>query len=215
MKKFFVTLLLVAVMVCVQAQKLQKDVQTLMDACITMRTAIGNGDIDGLRSANKRFKSVKVSNFDALKPVRPSKFESLDGHFIFEPEFVDSLIALGKGKVYKYADRYTTRGNSCRGPVSARVNMKNVLLKGKSTSIYKMYGKGRIELAFVTEPNGLISVTIYDKKHKVYYKEHEKERQGAAYRVHTFDLPNDGNAELEITIQNLSGEDVSCVVIGN
>lgn len=213
MKKTLVSLLLLCSIIGANAQNLKPGIQTLMDACISLRTAIAAGDIDGLRSANKTFKSVKTVNFSGFRPVQPAKFASLKNHFIFEPEFVDSLIKLGKGKVYKYADKYATNGSAVRGTASQGVYIKNIVLKKKSTQTYKMIGDGHMELVFVTEPKGLISVTIYDKKHKVYYKEHEKERQGAAYRVHTFDLPQDGNAELQVSIQNVSKKDVSCVVM--
>ena len=197
----------------VNSQNLQPDMQRLKTICLNLRASIEVGDIDGLRNANKEFKKVKTTKFNDFRLKNRTKEQSLNGHFIFEPHFVDDLVKKGKGIVYRYADRYATRRSNVRELNGILV--KNILLSPKSASIYQLVGNNHMELVFITEPKGLISVTLLDTKHKVYYKEKKKERAGDICRVHIFDLPPDGNALIEVTIRNQSNSEVSCVILSN
>lgn len=184
----------------------------LYTSCISMRNAVEEGNITDLKNANNIFKLCK-SHFwgSTLRNISESTL-SFNGHFVFSPVFVDSLIAYGD-RIYKFADHYN-RIQYMQGAIredEETVNYRTCIV-GKSTSVkYSFYTRGHQELAFVTEPEGIIGIRIYDRtNNKAYYYD-----TGLPYRFITLELPQNKRSQLEIEIINKVNRDVSFVIISN
>ncbi len=183
-----------------------------VDACKGLQTAIVSGSTESLRSANKALKLCDPQPFNSLRHVG-GEVISLDGHFVFDPVFVQSLIA-DRG-VYKFAQRYAdenaTRGTSMGG----RIFTKTCAVAKKSSIKYSFTSRGHQELAVITEPNGAVNVKIHDKTNDKWYRDTEDLAEGRSFRTFTFDLPENKISTLEIEITNVSKKDISFVIISN
>lgn len=206
-------LLLTAILfVGIQAKaQLAPEVQAAIDACLALRAAVGAGSTEGLKQANKALKTIDVKPFNKLR-CRDEQ-PSLKGHFVFEPEFVDSLIL--NRKVYKFAQQYANRSAQRATSSSGKVFTKTCMVKGKKSATYTLVAKGTQYIAVVTEPKGLVTLRIHDKTNDKWYNDTDDVNIGRPSRIQTLDLPKDKNCLLEIEIINTSKKDMSFVIIGN
>ena len=195
------------------AQPLSPKMQTVFDACVQMQTAIGAGNTAVLRTASATLKECKVKDFSSFKPVDENPL-SLDGHFVFDYEFADSLIA-GR-EVYKFAQRYADL-STVRGITSTpdQIYTKTYAIKSNSSAKYTFYSTGTQELAVVAEPGGLITLKVHDLTHDTWYNDTKKVKKGQPSRILIFDLPTDKRSKLEVEVINRSKKDISFVVISN
>lgn len=193
----------------IKAQRLSPQMQAVYDACLQMRSSIGSGNLPGLRAANEAFKLCNSKEFGALRCITQNPL-TLDGHFVFDEVFVDSLID-GR-KVYEFAQRYAdkrrVRGTSSSGTIFD----KTCAVKKKSSVKYTLPTKGRQELAIVTESGGLVSLRIHDKTHNKWFNDTD---EGKPSRYKVIDLPKNERSILEIEIINTSDKDISFVILGN
>lgn len=196
-----------------KAQTLSPEVQTTYDACLSLQSAINTGSNTDLRAANKLLKESNPQDFSSLRIVGDEQF-SLNGHFVFDYEFVDSLIV--NRKVFNFAQRYAERASE-RGTSSTSgiVFTKTCLVKGKSSTKFTYTSRGHQELAFVAEPGGMINVQVHDKTHDMRYKDPNKENKGKPSRILVFDLPTDKRSSIEVEVINKAKKDISFVVISN
>ena len=193
------------------AQQPTPEVQTAIDAFMTLRAAVGAGSNEGLKQANKALKECNVQPFNKLR-CRDEQ-PSLKGHFVFETEFVDSLIQ--NRKVYKFAQQYADRSTQRATSSSGKVFAKTCMVKGKKSTTYTLPAKGTQYIAVVTEPKGLVTLRIHDKTNDKWYNDTDDVNIGRLSRILTLDLPKDKNSLLEIEIINTSKKDMSFVIIGN
>lgn len=194
------------------AQSLSANMQAAYDACIRMRSSIGSGNLPGLRSAGKAFKVCNTKDFGNLRCISRN-VPSLDGHFVFDDVFVDSLV---KGrKVYKFAQRYADRRRIRGTSGSGYVFDKTCMVKAKSSVKYSLVSKGRQELAVVTEPDGMVTLRIYDKTHGKWFNDDKSVKKGMPYRYKIIDLPKNKRSLLEIEIINTSDKNISFVILGS
>lgn len=207
--------LLLTAVVCigigVKAQHTTPEVQAAIDACLALRAAVGTGSTEKLKQANKTLKECNVQPFSKLR-CRDEQ-PSLKGHFVFEPEFVDSLIL--NRKVYKFAQQYADRSERRSTSSSGKVFAKTCMVKGKKSTTYTLPAKGTQYIAVVTEPKGLVTLRIHDKTNDKWYNDTDDVNTGRPSRIQTLDLPKDKNSLLEIEIINTSKKDISFVIIGN
>ncbi len=188
-------------------------IKPVFDACVAMQNAIKSGSTENLRAANKTLKAQQTQDFKGLR-LSSGKEISLNNHFIFDEEFVDSLIV--NRSVYKFAQRYAdksrTRGSGSKGKVYTRT----MAIKKNSTVKYTFTSRGSQELGIVTEPGGAISIKVYDKKNqKMLYRDTKSINKGLPYRSCAFNLPQGKICLIELEISNRSNKDISFVVIGN
>lgn len=206
--------LLLVVTLCwkMSAQELSGDVRSVYDICLRMRSAIEVGSNTALKAAGKALAECNVGNFGTLRSIGQEPL-SIDGHFVFDNVFVDSLVA-GRN-VYrfskKYAEEQAKRGVSGGGDVL----IKNAAVSAESSVRYSFPSKGRQELAVVTEPGGLVTLRVYDKSNGKWYNDTEDVNAGRASRFMVIDLLDDKRNLLELEIINRSGKDISFVIIGN
>lgn len=209
-------ILILAILLCfgsnVWSQNMAPEVQATIDACMALRAAIGAGSNEGLKQANKALANCNVQPFNKLR-CSDKDTPSLKGHFIFEEEFVDSLIT--NRKVYKFAQQYADRSAQRTTSSSGKVYAKTCLVLKKKSTTYTLTAKGTQYIAVVTEPKGLVTLRIYDKTNDEWYNDTEDVYLGRPLRVQTLDLPKDKNSLLEIEIINNSKKNISFVIIGN
>lgn len=194
-----------------RAQQPSPEVQATIDACLALRAAIGTGSNEGLKQANKAFIACGVQPFNKLR-CREEEI-SLKGHFVFDHEFVDSLIK--NRKVYKFAQQYVDRSTQRSTSSSGKVFTKSCMVKGKKSITYTLTAKGTQYIAVVTEPKGLVTLRIHDKTNDKWYNDTDDVNVGCPSRIKTLDLPRNKQNLLEIEIINTSKKDISFVIIGN
>ena len=211
MKRILLLTAIVCIGIGVKAQQTTPEVQAAIDACLTLRGAVGAGSNEGLKQANKALKACDVQPFSKLR-CRDEQ-PSLKGHFVFEPVFVDSLIQ--NRKVYKFAQQYADRSAQRATSSSGKVFAKTCMVKGKKSTTYTLPAKGTQYIAVVTEPKGLVTLRIHDKTNDKWYNDTDDVNVGRPFRIQTIKLAKDKNCLLEIEIINTSKKDVSFVIIGN
>ena len=211
MKRILLLTAVVCICIGVKAQHTTPEVQAAMDAYLALRAAVGTGSTEELKQANKALKECNVQPFNKLR-CRDEQ-PSLKGHFVFETEFVDSLIQ--NRKVYKFAQQYADRSTQRATSSSGKVFAKTCMVQGKKSTTYTLVAKGSQYLAVVTEPKGLVTLRIHDKTNDKWYNDTDDVNIGRPSRIQTLALPKDKNCLLEIEIINTSKKDMSFAIIGN
>lgn len=211
MKRILLLTAVVCICIGVKAQHTTPEVQAAMDAYLALRAAVGTGSTEELKQANKALKECNVQPFNKLR-CRDEQ-PSLKGHFVFETEFVDSLIQ--NRKVYKFAQQYADRSTQRATSSSGKVFAKTCMVKGKKSTTYTLPAKGTQYIAVVTEPKGLVTLRIHDKTNDKWYNDTDDVNIGRPSRIQTLALPKDKNCLLEIEIINTSKKDMSFAIIGN
>lgn len=194
------------------AQSLSSDVQAVVNACLQMRTALGSGSTTGLRQANKQLKESDAQYFRHLHALSEDTL-SFDWHFVFDPCFVDSLLA--NRQVYKFAHRYAERLRQRATSSSGRVFIRNGIAEGKKSVKYSLAARGRQEIVVVTEPKGRVTLRIHDKSRQIWYNDTVEVTAGRPCRIQIFDLPREKLCTLEIEIINAANRTTSFAIIGN
>lgn len=196
------------------AQELSPKVKNAYDACMQLQSAIGSGSTPTLREANRNLKECKTTYFSSLE-IEDEEFQpSFNGHFLFDYEFVDSLIV--NRAVYQFAQRYAERcAKRSISSSSREVYTRTCMVGGKTSTKMTYVSRGHQELALVTEPGGLITIRIHDLKHNKWYNDNTMENEGLPSRIRVFDLPTSEIATIEVEVINRSEKDVSFVVISN
>lgn len=215
MKRLLIVILMVALWSMnnwVFAQTLSREMKATLEACLQLRTAIETGSMTQLKSANKAFKMCNVNKFVSLRCLDKTSL-SLNGHFVFDEVFVDSLID-GRD-VYKFAQRYAEIRGERSASSSGKIFAKTCAVKKRSSAKYSFVSRGRQELVVVTEPKGMITLRIYDKTHDKWYNDTKDVKDGQPSRYMVFDLPTGEKSSLEIEIINTSKKDISFVIISN
>ena len=214
MKKRLITLVIAFTVLTgtISAQDMEPRMQAVFEACVQMQTAIGSGSNSGLRVASKMLKECNPRPFTTMRICGDEI--SLNGHFVFDYEFADSLIE--NRNVYdfaqRYADRFAMRSTSS---TPGSVFTKTCLVEKESSIKFTITSRGHQELAFVTEPGGNITIRIHDITNDNWYNDNEKEKEGKSTRLAIFDLPIESICTLEVEVINKSKENISFVVIAN
>jgi len=184
----------------------------LYNSCISMRAAVENRNPKDLIIANNVFKSLKTHYWGgSLQKISGDEL-SFNNHFIFSPVFVDSLISQGD-KVYKYSDQYN-RIQLFQAAIREEeetVNYKTCMVGATSSVKYAFYAKGHLELAFVTEPKGIINIRVFNKTRNEGYN-YELD---LPYRFVTLELPTEKRSRIEVEVINKTNRNTSFVIISN
>ncbi len=183
-----------------------------IDICNQLSTAVGTRSTGSLKSANKAFKAAKLKDFSDIW-LSSGEESNLDGHFLFDEEFVDSLIVNRKVLEFsrQYAEKRTDRG-SMGG--KGHIKLTTKALKAGQTATWRTVNRLDAEYALVAEPKGLFTMTIKDKTGKVLYTETVNNKKGAAVRRAVFTLPDKGT-EVYIEIVNRGRKDASFALLSN
>lgn len=221
MKCIFFFLLSVMSVVCVYAQDTQEEatdsmsIDAVFDACVSMQESLEANDTTALAEAAKALKDSKATSFTSLR-CKDDSIQSLNGHFVFNDVFVDSLTA--GGNPYENADninRSTThRGQTTNGSILT----KTCFVKAGKSTKHSFTSRGVQELGIVTEPGGKVYVKVHVTNASGLNEWHNdnKSAKDGAHRYKTrFNLPKDKRNTVEIEVINKGSKDTSFVVISN
>lgn len=192
------------------AQSLSADTKAVMEACQQMANSVGSGSLPALRTASRAYRQCRTRYFAALKPVGTEA--ELNGHFVFDHEFADSLVA-GR-KVYQFARRYASIP-STRAIGTGRIFTRTCAVAARQTARYTFIAKNSQELAVVAEPGGKVTLRVHDKTHNKWYNDTVDVKKGRQSRTLVFDLPSNSSSQLELQVINCSRKPISFVVISN
>ena len=216
MKKLSFLFLTLIMCISVFAQEEESmSIDNVLNACIAMQEADANNDSTAMRQAADSFRANNATAFTSLR-CKDDSIQSLNGHFVFNDVFVDSLMA--GANPYDNADninRSTThRGQTANGSILT----KTCMVKAGQSTKYSFASRGRQELAVVAEAGGLVTMKIhvtntagFDK----WYSDTVDVKKGRPHRKTAFDLPQDKRNTVELEVVNCSGKDISFVVISN
>ena len=192
-------------------QDMSGNVKVVYDACVSIRTAVASGSAPALCEANSILKSARIGHFGILKCISGESL-SLDGHLVFDHEFIDSLLV--SRNVYRFAQSYLDKSMR-RGTSSAdKVFMKTSCVKAFEALQYKFNAKGRQELALVTEPGGLVNFKVYDTRNDIWHNDDDDLNVGKSSHYRVFDIP-EGVSGIVVEVINKTDEDISFVIISN
>lgn len=221
MKRIFFFLFSVLSVVSVYAQEVQEEtidsmsIDAVFDACVTMQESLEANDTTALAEAAKAFKDSKATSFTSLR-CKDDTIQSLNGHFVFNDVFVDSL-AIGANP-YDNADNIN-RATTHRGQVTTGgVLTKTCFVKAGKSTKYSFTSRGVQELGIVTEPGGKVYVKVHATNASGLNEWHNdnKSAKDGAHRYKTrFTLPMDKRNTVEIEVINKGSKDTSFVVISN
>lgn len=214
-KTLFLSTVFVLLTFCLKAQNLSPEMQAVYDACMQLQSSINAGSTAGLRDANQQLKACNPAYFSSLHVVNEDQLPSLNGHFVFDYEFVDSLII--NRAVYEFAENYAERCAE-RGTSSSnkdKVYMRTCMACASSSTQLTFRSRGPQELAVVAEPGGLITMRVHDTTNDKWYNDTKQVKKGQPSRALVFDLPTDKRCTLEVEVINKSNENISFVVISN
>lgn len=209
-----IAVILLSVQNVLAQSKLNSEMQKVFDVCWALRMAISTGNTAGLKSANEDFKKCKVKDFSLLSP-QESDTVSLNGHFVWDEEFFDSLIEGRDVRKFaqRYADNRVRRGTS--GSSGNRVYIKSCAVKKEGKAKFTFRSSNHQELVVITEPQGMISLRVYCKKTKKWHNDDEHVNDGRAYRQQIFDIPEGVKETVEVEVINCGDNDISFVIISN
>lgn len=193
-----------------------KGFSSLFTICISIRSALEQNSIEGLKLANNALKDCKAKDrFKYLMCL--SGNISLNGHFVYDEEFIDSIIA-GKS-VYEFAEQYAfNRGKRGHNYNKGTAFMVNKLVKKSSSSKYTFASRGHQKLAVITEPGGMVTLKIHVTNHNgldVRFDDVKDVKKGQPYRISTFDLPYNISNKVELEVINCTNKDISFVILSN
>lgn len=219
MRKMLIVLLFCSLTAHAQESE-GSDFDVVMNACIEMSDAVATRDTLALLKASKALRTCQTLPFGSLTSNDEGVQSSLNGHFVFEPEFADGL-AEGKD-IYESADSILlvkflasfSKGQTADGSIKT----KNVLVKAGQKATYFFSATGFQKIGVVAEPGGLVTIKIHVTNRLGLNKEYfdkEKIHQGMPYRRHAFELPTNCQNKVSLEIFNRGIKDSSFVVISN
>lgn len=92
--------------VLTNAQTLSAPMEKAIEVCTNLSNAIGATTTSQLKAANKKLKAADIVDFGDLR-LEKGKDIGVDGHFIFDEVFVDSLIE--NRKVLSFSSKYAKK----------------------------------------------------------------------------------------------------------
>lgn len=202
--------LLLGLNICAYTQTLSTQMEKAIEICTNLSNAIGSTTTSQLKAANKELKEADIVDFGDIWLVK-GKDISVDCHFVFDEEFIDSLIE--NRKVIEFSSQYLKKRRSTRN-INGPIKMTTRALKAGQNSIWKTTNRRNAEYAIVAEPGGLFTMTIRDEKGNVLYAETEKNKIGEPVRKAKFQLP-DKATKIFIEVKNNGKTDASFALLGN
>lgn len=182
--------------VCHAQSEETADIQQVIDACIALRDAVGDGDSVAAAQAATMLDTQNIVLFSSLRHTSEAEEESTDGHLVFGNP---------SGRV---------RGQTPDGSILT----KTVCIDGGKSSTYRFRASGHQELAIVAETGGLVTMKVHvtnsaglDQR----YDDTKDVHRGRPQRKVSFELPESPRCSVEVEIINCSTKKSSFVVISN
>lgn len=214
MRKILFLFCLIALTVTVSAQNMLS-IDDAFDACVAMQKSLANEDSVALKDAAQKMRKAKVAMFSSLR-CKDDSVASLDGHFVFDEDFADS-VALGKD-VYAHSNSIARATNN-RGQTSdGSILTRTCLVKAGKSTKYTFVSRGRQELGVVTEPGGKVAVRIHVTNNSglnEWHNDNKNAKKGVSRFKTVFTLPDNRNNKVELEVINRGMKNISFVVISN
>ena len=217
MKKFFFFLLMVSFSIA-KAQNNEIDnmsIDVVFEACAAMQESLEKNDTTALLEAASKLRNSKATSFTSLR-CKDDTIHSINGHFVFNEVFVDSLVS--GNDAYGNADiinRSTThRGQTIDGSILTKTCFVKV---GKSTK-YTFTSRGKQELGIIAEPGGKLYVRVHVTNRNgldARYNDDKNAVNGTRRYRKAFNLPMNQRNTVELEVINKGRKDTSFVVISN
>lgn len=202
----------------VRAQEIETDsmsIDAVFEACVAMQKSLENNDTLALVGAAVKLKEANATSFTSLR-CKDDTISSLNGHFVFNEAFVDSLEA-GKD-AYSNAD-HINRSTTHRGQTSdGSILTKTCFVKAGKSTRYAFASRGRQELGIITEPGGRVYVRVHVTNLSgldARYNDDRNAVKGTRRYRKAFDLPKRLRNTVELEVINKGSKDTSFVVISN
>ena len=202
----------------VKGQEIETDsmsIDAVFEACAAMQESLENNDTTALVDAASRFKNSGATSFTSLR-CKDDTVHSINGHFVFNEVFVDSLVS--GNDAYGNADiinRSTThRGQTIDGSILTKTCFVKV---GKSTK-YTFTSRGKQELGIIAEPGGKLYVRVHVTNRNgldARYNDDKNAVNGTRRYRKAFNLPINQRNTVELEVINKGRKDTSFVVISN
>ena len=219
MKKIVIIALYIFSSFSVYAQNVSNDsmdIQTVIDACISMRDAVAAGDTAAIRQSAQDLRASGATSFKSLR-CKDDSIASLNGHLVFDGTFADSLAA-GNTSVYEKADDMN-RSTAHRGQTTNGSYLtKTCFVKAGMSTKWTFASKGHQELAVVAEAGGLVTMKIHVTNSAGFdqrFDDTKSVKTGLPQRKTSFELPKDRRNTVELEVVNCGKKDCSFVVISN
>lgn len=217
MKKFFFFLLMVSFSIA-KAQNNEIDsmsIDVVFEACAAMQESLEKNDTTALLEAASKLRNSKATSFTSLR-CKDDTIHSINGHFVFNEVFVDSLVS--GNDAYGNADiinRSTThRGQTIDGSILTKTCFVKV---GKSTK-YTFTSRGKQELGIIAEPGGKLYVRVHVTNRNgldARYNDDKNAVNGTRRYRKAFNFPMNQRNTVELEVINKGRKDTSFVVISN
>lgn len=222
MKKNLISiwLLLVGMTISAQEVELSKEMATLRDYCIAVRTADYEMDVNALKKTIEGWDAVKktltyqgvsvsmdiLPNFDIIGETGT---QDLRGHLVFNPMFIRKMVKNDMDKGGTFIEHaQVMRGGTSSGIYDCRWLHRLLPANGKITMGFVSPASrviGHQEILIVAEREAPISVTITDSEHHVISQSSPNGIIAA-----TWDIDKQGTFSIEISQQG--SEPVSFII---
>lgn len=217
MKKFFFFLLMVSFSIA-KAQNNGIDsmsIDVVFEACAAMQESLEKNDTTALLEAASKLRNSKATSFTSLR-CKDDTIHSMNGHFVFNDVFVDSLAA--GNDAYSNADKINRatihRGQTANGSILT----KTCFVKAGKSTRYTFASRGKQELGIIAEPGGKLYVRVHVTNRyglDVRYNDDKNAVNGTRLYRKSFNLPMNQRNTVELEVINKGSKDTSFVVISN
>lgn len=214
MRKFLLLFCIAVFTATVSAQNVLS-IDDAFDACVDMQKSLAIEDSVALKDAAQKLRTANVTMFSSLR-CKDDSVASLNGHFVFDSSFADS-VALGKD-VYSDADDIARTTNNRGQTTDGSVLAKTCLVKAGKSTKYTFVSRGRQELGVVTEPGGKVAVRIHVTNNNglnEWHNDNKNAKKGTSRFKTVFTLPDNRNNKVELEVINRGKKNISFVVISN
>lgn len=194
--------------------QLSEEMERAVGICKSISDAVYGSSTAPLKAANRGFKSANIIEFGFLRLEKGNSEMDIDGHLLFDEEFIDSLIV--NRKVIAFSKKYNEkRRNRASAGKKGSIQLSTKALGAGQKAVWKTFNRDIAEYALVAEPNGLFTMTIRDDKGNVLYAETKDNKKGAPVRRARLELPSGKRTNLLIEVVNRGDRDASFALLGN
>lgn len=183
------------------------NVRRVVDACLSVRNAV---DESSLRTANQTLRAADLDYYTSLSCLNDSAICSTSGHFIYEPAFIDHLIAGHDMSNFDYSKNEKSRFRSILAS-KGKIMKRDLCVKAGQTAVLRSVFIGHSDVAIVAEPGCSLSCRFHDKTKDTWYN---GSLFVADYSYMSFDFSTTRTL-LDIEVTNPMSKDVSFVIISN
>lgn len=197
----------------------QMSIDNVLNACLAMQQADAEGDTIAMQQAADSLRATNTKAFASLRCKDEDTTDAtLNGHFVFDEAFVDTLMTSGSDYAREHADELS-RGGAHRGQsASGSILTKTCFVKAGKSTKYSFASRGRQELAVVAEAGGRVTMKIHATNTSgldQWFSDTVDVKKGRPHRKTAFNLPQDKRNTVELEVVNCSGKDITFVVISN